>query len=158
MSELEYEAILVDTSIFNGNGLRLESGLLGKLKQFSKSPVDFLMPDVICKEIESHLDKKIRVSRSALEKSINDASDHLFFDGSALNVAKIFIVESQEVEGLAQSRLQQFLNKTEALLINCDDYVSVKDLLSQYFQNKPPFSETGKKKNEFYKCWISISP
>jgi hypothetical protein len=149
MAELEYDAILVDTSIFDGNGLRLESGLLGKLKQFSKSPVDFLMPDVISNEIESHLDKKIKVSRSALEKSINDASDHLFFDGSALNVAKNLIVESKEVEGLAQSRLQQFVKETGALLIDCDDYVSVKDLLGKYFQNKPPFSETGKKKNEF---------
>ena len=149
MADLEYDAILVDTSIFDGNGLRLESGLLGKLKQFSESPVDFLMPDVICNEIQSHLDKKIRVSRNALEKSINDANDHLFFDGSALNDAKKLIVESSEVEGLAKSRLDQFISDTGALIIDCDDYVSVKDLLGKYFQNEPPFSETGKKKNEF---------
>lgn len=30
--ELEYDALLVDTSIFDGNGLRLEKGLLGKLR------------------------------------------------------------------------------------------------------------------------------
>ncbi|MFT4804462.1 MAG: hypothetical protein ACI9YE_001666 [Psychroserpens sp.] len=149
MTELEYDAILVDTSIFDGNGLRLESGLLAKLKQFSESSVDFLMPDVISNEIHSHLDKKIRVSRNALEKSINDASDHLFFDGSALNNAKKLIVDSKEVEGLSQSRLDQFLQDTGALLIDCDKYVSVKDLLGKYFQNEPPFSETGKKKNEF---------
>lgn len=27
----EYEVLLIDTSIFGGNGLRLERGLLGKL-------------------------------------------------------------------------------------------------------------------------------
>ena len=43
MAESEYDAILVDTSIFDGNGLRLESGLLGKLKQFSESSVNFLI-------------------------------------------------------------------------------------------------------------------
>lgn len=146
MTELEYDAILVDTSIFDGNGLRLESGLLAKLKQFSESSVDFLMPDVISNEIHSHLDKKIRVSRNALEKSINDASDQLFFDGSALIDAKKLIVDSKEVEGLAQSRLDQFLQDTGALLIDCDKYVSVKDLLGKYFKNEPPFSKPGKRK------------
>ena len=45
--EQEYEALLIDTSIFDGNGLRLEKGLLGKLNQFKRSPVVFLLPDVI---------------------------------------------------------------------------------------------------------------
>jgi hypothetical protein len=149
MADLEYDAILVDTSIFDGNGLRLESGLLGKLKQFAESPVELLMPDVIRNEIQTHLDKKIKVARNALEKSINDAGDHLFFDGSALNDAKKLIVDSKEVEGLAQSRLDQFVADTGALVIDCDDHVSVKELLVKYFQNQAPFSETGKKKNEF---------
>lgn len=149
MADLEYDAILVDTSIFDGNGLRLESGLLGKLKQFANSPVELLMPDVIRSEIQSHLDKKIKVARNALEKSINDASDHLFFDGSVLNEAKKFIINSKEVDGLAQSRLDQFIAETGALLIDCDDHVSVKELLVKYFNNEAPFTEAGKKKNEF---------
>ena len=107
------------------------------------------MPDVIHNEIQSHLDKKIRISRNALEKSINDASDHLFFDGSALNKSKNIIVENREIEGLAQSRLDQFIKDTGALIIDCNDYVSIKELLGKYFKNEPPFSETGKKKNEF---------
>jgi hypothetical protein len=83
-----YDAILIDTSIFDGNGLRLEAGLLGKLRQFKKTNIDILLPDVIKSEIQSHLEKRIKVSRNSLEKSINDAADHLFFDGSALNEAK----------------------------------------------------------------------
>lgn len=149
MSDIEYEAILVDTSIFDGNGLRLESGLLGKLKQFAQSEVDFLMPDVIKNEIQSHLNKRIHVARNALEKSINDASDHLFFDGSILNDAKNLIVESDEIEGLAKSRLDKFLSDTSALEVECDDYVSISNVLERYFDNEAPFSESGKKKNEF---------
>lgn len=144
-----YDAILVDTSIFDGNALRLESGLLGKLKQFSESPIEFVMPDVIQNEIQSHLDKKIKVSRHALEKAINDASDHVFFDGSVLNDAKNLIVQSKEIEGLAKTRLDSFLDRTGALLIDCNDFISVADVLNCYFQNEAPFSESGKKKNEF---------
>ncbi|MFT4756854.1 MAG: hypothetical protein ACI91R_001504 [Vicingaceae bacterium] len=149
MGDNEYDAILVDTSIFYGNGLRLESGLLAKLKQFAKSPIDFVVPDVIKNEILSHLDKKIKVSRNALEKAVNDASDHVFFDGSALNDAKKLIVDSEEIDGLASSRLDAFLVNTGALQIDCDNFISVSELLKKYFANEAPFSETGKKKNEF---------
>jgi hypothetical protein len=147
--ELEYDALLIDTSIFDRNGLRLEKGLLGKLSQFKKTPVDFLMPDVICNEVKAHLEKKIKESRSALEKSINDAGDHLFFDGSTLNDAKSLLLGSTEIEGLAKTRLDNFLISTGALVIECGEHLNISDLLKQYFENKPPFSETGKKKNEF---------
>lgn len=141
-----YDAILIDTSIFDGNGLRLETGLLGKLRQFKKTSMDILFPDVIRNEVQSHLEKKIKVSRSALEKSINDAGDHLFFDGSALNEAKKLLIASDEIEELAQSRLESFVSATGALEIDCNEYVSVGEVLGQYFSNQPPFSETGKKK------------
>ena len=59
----EYEAILVDTSIFDRYGLRLEKGLLGKLSQFKESDIDYLLPDVIKGEIKSHLEKKVKSSR-----------------------------------------------------------------------------------------------
>ncbi|MDD9177031.1 MULTISPECIES: PIN domain-containing protein [Aliivibrio] len=149
MEQKEYDAILVDTSIFDSNGLRLESGLLGKLKQFAASSIEFIVPDVIKNEILTHLDKKIKISRSALEKAINDASDHVFFDGSVLNDAKNLIVGSDEIEGLASSRLNAFLVNTGALSLECNDYISVGELLKKYFANEAPFSETGKKKNEF---------
>jgi len=149
MNQNEYDAILIDTSIFDGNGLRLESGLLNKLEQFADSDIDFLVPDVIENEILNHLDAKIRLARNALEKAITGASSHLFFDGSVLNDAKNLIVDSAEVDGLAKSRLDAFLELTKALVIDCDDYISVGELLKKYFANEAPFSESGKKKNEF---------
>lgn len=146
---MEYDAILIDTSIYDGNALRLESGLLSKLKQFASSDIEFIVPDVIENEILTHLDKKIRISRNALEKAVNDASSHLFLDESALNDAKNLIVDSAEIEGLAKSRLEAFLTATNALTLECDSYVSVGEVLKKYFSNEAPFSETGKKKNEF---------
>lgn len=147
--EVKYNALLIDTSIFDGNGLRLEKGLLGKLSQFRNSPIELLMPDVIKNEVKSHLEQKIKVARGALEKSLNDAGDHLFFDGSALNDAKQLLIDSKEIEELAESRLSNFLTETGALVFECGDYLSVSALLNQYFSNHPPFAETGKKKNEF---------
>lgn len=147
--EIEYEALLIDTSIFDGNGLRLEKGLLGKLNQFERSPVIFLMPDVICGEVRSHLEQKIRASRSALEKSINEAGDHIFFDGNTLTDAKSLLLESKEIEGLAESRLDDFVKNTGALVLECGEYLDVSSLLKKYFASEAPFSDSAKKKNEF---------
>jgi hypothetical protein len=147
--KLEFNALLIDTSIFDGNGLRLEKGLLGKLTQFKRSPVVFLMPDVICGEVKTHLEQKIRASRSSLEKSINEAGDHLFFDGSILNEAKALLLDSKEIEGLAETRLDNFIENTGAFVVECGEHLSVSNLLKKYFSNDAPFSEFGKKKNEF---------
>ncbi len=145
----EYGAILVDTSIFDRNGLRLEKGLLGKLSQFKDSDIYYLLPDVIKGEIKSHLEKKVKSSRSSLEKALNDAEEHLFFDGSELNNAKSILIDSSEIEKVSTSRLDNFVLDSGALVLECGNYLSVSELLQQYFENKPPFAETGKKKNEF---------
>jgi hypothetical protein len=147
--EMKYGAILVDTSMFDGNGLRLEKGLLGKLTQFKKSPIEYLFPDVIKNEVQSHLETKIKASRDALEKSLNDAGDHLFFEGDELTKAKQVLIDSKEVKGLAESRVAKFIESTGALVLDSGNYVSVSNLLKEYFSNKPPFAKTGKKKNEF---------
>ncbi|HGS5020507.1 PIN domain-containing protein [Vibrio cholerae] len=148
-SSKDYDAILIDTSIFDAHGLRLEKGLLGKLHQFKESKIEYLFPDVIKNEVQNHLEKKVKVSRSALEKALNDAGDHLFFDGSELNEAKSLLIDSKEIEGIANSRVNNFISNTGALVLECGAYVSVSDLLEKYFRNEPPFADTGKKKNEF---------
>ena len=144
-----YGAILVDTSVFDGYGLRLEKGLLGKLSQFKKSPIEFLFPDVIQNEVRIHLENKIKVSRAALEKSLNDAADHLFFDGSELNDAKQVLIESKEINTLAENRINNFVSSTGALVLDSGKFLSVDHLLDRYFQSQAPFAKTGKKKNEF---------
>lgn len=68
MSLHNYNAILIDTSIFDGNRLRLETGLLGKLRQFKKTKIDLLLPDVIKNEIQSHLEKKLGFQATLLKK------------------------------------------------------------------------------------------
>lgn len=145
----EYGAILVDTSIFDAHGLKLEKGLLGKLRQFKDSDVDYLLPDVIKGEVKSHLEKKVKSARASLEKALNDAGDHLFFEDSELNNAKSILIDSNEIEGIAESRVDKFIANSGALVLECGDYVSVSELLQQYFKNEPPFAEAGKKKNEF---------
>lgn len=145
----EYDVILVDTSIFDRNGLRLEKGLLGKLNQFKNSDIIYLLPDVIEGEIKSHLEKKVKSSLKSLERAISDADDHLFFHGSELNDTRPIMIDVDRIDRVAENRLSKFIANTGALVLECGNYVSITKLLKQYFQNVPPFAETGDKKSEF---------
>ena len=84
-----------------------------------------------------------------MEKALNDAGDHLFIEGNVLNDARQTLIDSKEIEGLAESRIEKFIESTGALVLETGDYVSVSDLLKKYFANEPPFAESGKKKHEF---------
>lgn len=132
----KFTAILLDTSIYDQYGLKLEKGLLGKLSQFSRTSTTFLIPDVIYNEVKNHLERKIKTSRGSLEKAFEEAGDHLFFDGSELNDAKKTLIESREVEGLGKSRLDRFVAVTDAEVLTTGDYVSVPELLERYFFQK----------------------
>ncbi|WP_433861086.1 PIN domain-containing protein [Pseudomonas thivervalensis] len=147
--DFKYDAILLDTSIFDANGLRLEKGLLSKLSQFKKSPVQILLPDVIRGEVKAHLAKKIKESRSALEKAINDAGDHLFLNEKSHSHAKSLIADSVDIDMLAEKRIAEFIDAIGGTNFECGKNLEITELLEKYFLNAAPFSETGKKKNEF---------
>jgi len=149
MNGKDYTAITLDTSIFDGNGLRLEKGLLARLKQFNGSPTKFVLTDIVVNEIKKHLHDKIINSRAALQKALEEASEHLFFDGSLLTESKQKLINGPEINELASSRLNAFLNLSGAIVIDSAEYVEVAELRDNYFNNKPPFAITGKKKNEF---------
>lgn len=144
-----YTAITLDTSIFDGNRLLLEKGLLGKLSQFKNSKVKFVLTDIVVHELKKHLNEKIKASKNSLEKSIEDAREHLFFEGSDLNEAKEKILKGKNTEDLAKSRVENFIESTGAQLLDSGSYVSVSELRDKYFNNEAPFATTGKKKNEF---------
>lgn len=145
----EYEAILLDTSIFDAYGLRLESGLLARLRQFASGPIAFVLPDVIRHEVASHIAKNARTSRQAIDKAVNDALDNRIMDPDLAEEVKGRALALQEVEAFALGRVNHFSDVTGALDFECGDYIGVTEVLNQYFESKPPFYETGKKKSEF---------
>ena len=46
-------------------------------------------------------------------------------------------------------RFHQFAEVTSLEIVEANNHVMVGDLIQKHFKAKPPFSETGKKKNEF---------
>ena len=72
----QYSALTIDTSIFNQYGLKLEKGLLAKLVQFKEMPINFVLSDVVYREVMNHLNKKEKEVRDKIKASLTDVSDY----------------------------------------------------------------------------------
>jgi hypothetical protein len=144
--ELDYGALCLDTSVFDGYGIALEKGWLEQLEQFAESPVKFLQSEIVHFELEGHLAKKITATRTAIEKALKDASNDLLISDSVIDRTKGALIGQQTDRQIAKSRLHQFYERTHAEIApaNIADMDTVVDM---YFKLKAPFEE--KKKAEF---------
>jgi hypothetical protein len=145
----QFRAITLDTSIFDAQGLRLESGLLKQLEQFRDSSTKLILSEVVREETLSHLIEKARDAQKEVEKSLKQAKEHWRVKDQKIEVIKKTIFGEQKAQEIASERFSQFVEATSLEIVEAQDYVMIGDLIQKYFQAKPPFSETGKKKNEF---------
>lgn len=145
--DFEYDAILIDTSIYKQYALKLDKGLLRTLSQFKKGAVKLLMPDVIQCEIKKHLEEQIKQIIEESNRSIQDITEYSLVDQE--NCEKLKGLNSSiNISKVVDEQFNSFVARTGAELINCGSLVNVTDLLESYFLSKPPFGN-GKKKNEF---------
>ena len=147
--EGQFGAITLDTSVFDGQGLRLESGLLKQLEQFQDSSTRLILSEVVKEETLSHLTKKAKDAQKEIEKSLKQAKDHWKVEVQDLEDIKNLIFDRREAQEIASERFSQFVELTSLEIVEAQNHIMVGDLLQKYFKAKPPFSEIGKKKNEF---------
>lgn len=144
----KYDAILIDTSIFENHGLRLDTGLLANLVQFKKSPIDLLLPDVIKGEIESHLIKKINQTKTESINKLKNADEYLEISPE---LTRTYYNHINSVSGneIAKRKIDGFIENTGAKVLLADEYIKISSILEKYFSYEPPFLDSGAKKNEF---------
>ncbi|GEA59162.1 PIN domain-containing protein [Vibrio comitans] len=144
----EYSAILVDTSIYDNFGLKLEQGYFASLKQFKNTPIVYLIPDVIASEVTSHIEEKVKTTQNSLEKALKDSEVHKCLDQDSCQQIGVLFAKKKSPIDIATSQFDTYCDLVGATRIDCDDHVSISSVLKQYFAKKPPFGK-GKKKNEF---------
>jgi len=147
--DLDYDAITIDTCIFDNNGIALERGLLKQLDQFKESPVQVLISEVIDNEVLLHLTDKVKGSRAKINQALRSAENQLRVTGKAISEAKILIYDEGEDVDVARGRINDFYDKTGVEIITCEGAVEVSDLVDRYFNFKAPFENKADKKNEF---------
>ena len=141
---IRYDAITIDTQTVLSKGFHFERGLLAQLRQFKGGAIKVIISEVILKEVSRRLLEKTQAvkdasdlaERAAVEFGLLQASSHAMGDGDRSPIL------------VAQTRIEGFLSSVDAEIISAD-LVSMSALLQRYFIPAPPFSATGKKKNEF---------
>lgn len=145
----EFGAITLDTSIFEAQGLRLEAGLLKQLEQFQDSSTRLILSEIVKEETLSHLMEKARDAQKEIEKSLKKAREHWRVEDRDIEKIKERVFGGREAKEVVLERFNQFAEITSLEIVEAQNHVMVGDLIQKYFKARPPFSETGKKKNEF---------
>ncbi|MFH7023999.1 MAG: PIN domain-containing protein [Heteroscytonema crispum UTEX LB 1556] len=145
----EFGAITLDTSIFDAQGLKLESGLLKKLEQFQDGSTRLILSEIVKEETLSHLIEKARNAQKEIEKSLKQAKEHWCVEDQNIEKIKEIVFGGREAQEVVFERFNKFAEMTSLEIVEAQNHVMVGDLIQKYFKARPPFSETGKKKNEF---------
>jgi hypothetical protein len=146
----EFGAIVLDTSIFDGYQLELESGLLRQIEQFADGSVRVLMPDVIRHEVVRHLQDRASEARSQLQRALRLSQRAGLLGGHQVQCEVIVAAATDAAtSGASEARLQAWIDRTGAAVIRCGEFVDVTTLMERYFATRPPFAATGDKKCEF---------
>lgn len=146
---MEYGAISIDTSIFDEKGLKLESGVLKTLEQFKGMPSCLVLPEVVVREVQNHLEKKVSEARTSLSKALRSTETHLMVSRSDIEKLSEALIPKKDDSEIAEYRVKTFIDATGATVIPAAKTVTLEDVLNKYFNAEAPFEVAGKKKSEF---------
>ena len=150
ISSHELTLLSLDTCIFHENGYNLVSGRLGNLSQLTMSHIDIVLSDIVIQETLAHMTSKISIPDAALKKAIKNFGSARKIEPHEVNdsVEKI-INESGTPEKIAKLEIDDFMQRTSIAEVKSEDFVLVKDIISDYFRKIAPFSNERQKKHEF---------
>ena len=142
---MDFDAITIDTCIFERENFNLENGLLSRFDQFSRTPdIKFIISDIVFREIISHMEEKTKSAISNYNKALKNG---LFYRiDNDITEEKIKKIKTWNERDLVKTRLEEYAYKTGLQVIPAKN-IDIQKIIKQYFNKKPPFSE--KKKDEF---------
>lgn len=141
-------AISLDTNIFDSAECNLHYKLFTSLQQFSGTGVQFLLTDVVCGEVKSHISARAAAAAAQLRAAarefreawrIPDGVDRVMGAAGDLSDAK----------KAADDQLDGFRLATGFMTLKSSEFVDIDLVLSQYFAPSPPFASSAEKKSEF---------
>jgi hypothetical protein len=146
---MEYDAITLDSNIFDANGLNLEGGLLHQLEQFKEGSAEFILSEIVVREVHRHLAEQASKAKEALGSAIKRSLQSGVIDSAAhASLSEIFNSAIDE-KTASEDRLQKFVDDTGCKQIVLAEDANMKKLIGMYFNSIAPFEETKNKKHEF---------
>ena len=145
---MQYDAITIDTNIFRDRGWYLEGGILGQLAQFKEGPVQFVLSEIVAREIHKYLKIEAKKAQEAIEKANRESRKNGLFTPETSKQLESLFQTALSADDAAKQRLQAFADMTGMNWIPAEN-TDIKELIRCYFKPSAPFETSGKKKSEF---------
>jgi hypothetical protein len=149
----KYDAITIDANIVLENAFNFEGGMLAQLAQFKDASAEFVLSEVVLREVHKHLLKNTRDARDATLSTVEKARKHGLIS-TAQSVALAASIGDAKMA--ADDRIKQFATATGLRIVHAR-HASSDQVLNAYFKNEAPFASSGKKKEEFPDAFALIS-
>lgn len=146
----EITALTIDTSIFEKNGLALESGLLAQLEQFRESEFELVIANTVANEVKRHLAKNATDAAKALRNALAHTAKHRALSATHQDeLTALSNLAGSDVEARARKRFDDWAERVGAKILHEDQFAAIGEIMRRYEAGEPPFAETGEKKQEF---------
>lgn len=139
-------AISIDTNVFRRSGYKLDLGLLKRISRFADADIDFVLSDVVERELRKHMLHGLSETARKLEESIAKAERLGLIDATAAVNMHGFLASPEKV---VDAEIEKFKRDTAAQISFSNNFVEIDALLDSYFGVLPPFEEKSDKKHEF---------
>lgn len=142
-------AISVDTCIFSRAGYRLDQGNLRRLEQFNGNAFRLIFSEVTLKEVMRHIAAHSEEEKTKFLTGLRGIAKFWSVDAAKQAAVSSDLLQGLEPKELAKKRVNEFVTRCGAHIVEAKKALDVSDLLKCYFETLPPFETSGDKKAEF---------
>ena len=145
---MEIGFIAIDTNVLERAGYNFDSGILNQLRQFEKSKVRLVFPEIVIEESRSHILKDFEEHLEKCLSSLEKLKRKKNLSESKFSEIKKLLGSHEDAKNIVAARLEKFKKETNAELIP-SSLANLDQIVSDYFNEAPPFEKKSEKKNEF---------
>ena len=142
-------AITIDTSIVERYQYGFESGVLAKMSQFSRVDTQHLVLDIVLHEMRAHLISQADLVHVQVRNALKPLGNAWGVEKDKRTEALQVLFGYQSSADRTEERLQEFLDTSSSVLLECADFVELPEVLSRYMTKRAPFGNKEAKKHEF---------
>lgn len=141
--------ITIDTNILHRFGYDLEAASLLALGQFAKSPITFVLPDIIAGEVKGRMVGNAISATAQLRTALRAFRKARRPDSKMVAEAERALGMTDDITADVTERWNEFVAMTAVETIAAGDLLDGDTLVSRYLETKAPFETKEDKKAEF---------
>jgi len=145
---MKYDAISIDTSIFDQYNLNLEGGLLAQLSQFKNGAHKLILADIVVAEVRQHMILQAERAQEQLLLALRNGQKYRLIANESKSDADSLAADLVGATKAVDARITAMQNRTEFEAVAAQN-AKIEDVLDRYFKGLPPFDSSPDKKSEF---------